>query len=661
MKRITLFCGIILASFSAQAQVHQWSRLIGGKGSEMVRSVTTDASDNIFVAGTFTDTVDFNTTPGNHVPDKHVSKGYRDVFISKYDPSGNHLWTVTFGGTEDDRINDIIMGHDAAFILVAGIYEGTADFNPSPSDQDTRSSAGATDAYLLVLNADGTFNRAFTFGGTGNDLISDIDFNRVTHEYVLAGTFEGTADLNPEVTGEDNRTSNGSEDVFLCFINGDNWTRSAGICFGGTGSDYSGGLAVDQDGFVYLCGSFSNQVNFTTSATGFTRNSAGLLDGFLVKYKSNHQPAWVETFGGQDNDLMQALAVNNNRIHVGCNFSKKVLIGSESYTSAGYYDIALMQYDTAGRFKKLVQIGGSLDDVIESIDTAGAANIVVTGAFKWHGVDFNPLGAEPFLMESTSFAGGIYLAKYDTAGLLKWAGAIDHLDINRGFDVAVNKANQTIFAGFASAVADDIYSPDILKNEVQLTMKGINDGILSVYSDPSDQAGIVNLTIPGQLGSTVIDPVNHIAVVTMPVGTNVNNLVPLIVSSLESSYTPSSGISTDFTNPVIYTITAQDRVTKNQWLVSVILEPTNVETRAKEDAVQVFPNPAIDQVTIIALCNSGKVLLYNQSGQCILTRNLSDNTRIEINVAGMTPGLYTYQIFTGNEIYLGKINVIGRP
>lgn len=661
MKRILFFTGILFISFSVQAQVHQWSRLIGGKGSELARSVTTDASNNIFVTGTFTDTVDFNATPGDHVADKHVSKGFRDVFISKYDPMGNYLWTVTFGGSGEDRVNDLIMGHDAACLLVAGSFNGDVDFNPSPLGQENRSSAGATDAYLLVLNTDGTFNRIFTFGGAGNDLISDIDFNRVTNEYILAGTFEGTADLNPEATSEDNRTSNGSEDVFLSFINSNSWTRSAGICFGGTGSDYSGGLAVDHEGCVYLCGSFSDQVNFNALSTGFTKTSAGLLDGFLVKYNNNHQPVWVETFGGQDNDLMQALTVNNNRIHVGSNFSQEVLIGSDSYTSAGYYDIALMQYDTAGHFIKLVQIGGSQDDVIESIDTTGTPNIVITGEFEGSGVDFNPLGAEPFLMETTSPFMGTYIAKYDTAGLLKWAGAIDHLDVNRGFDVTINKANQTVFAGFASSVEDNIYSPDILANEAQLTMKGVNDGILSVYSDPSDQAGIVSLTIPGQVGSTIIDPDNHTAVVTMPVGSNATNLVPFIVSSLESSYTPSSGISTDFTNPVVYTVTAQDRVTKNQWQVSVVLEPTSTGKWLKEDAVQVFPNPAIDHVTIIAPCNSGHVLLYNQNGQCMLKHIFSDNNRIDISVAGMTPGLYSIQVFSGNEYYSGKVSVISRP
>ena len=45
---------------------------------------------------------------------------------------------------------------------------------------------------------------------------------------------------------------------------------------------------------------------------------------------------------------------------------------------------------------------------------------------------------------------------------------------------------------------------------------------------------------------------------TMPLGTDVTALVPVITVSEKATIDPASGVSTDFTNPVTYTVTAED-------------------------------------------------------------------------------------------------------
>ncbi|HDS29937.1 MAG TPA: PKD domain-containing protein, partial [Firmicutes bacterium] len=67
--------------------IFQWGRTWGGTGYDQGFSVAVSSSGNVFVAGRFSDKVDFD--PGSGV-DEHVSNGYPDVFLCMYDSSGNY-------------------------------------------------------------------------------------------------------------------------------------------------------------------------------------------------------------------------------------------------------------------------------------------------------------------------------------------------------------------------------------------------------------------------------------------------------------------------------------------------------------------------------------------------------------------------------------------
>lgn len=58
----------------------------------------------------------------------------------------------------------------------------------------------------------------------------------------------------------------------------------------------------------------------------------------------------------------------------------------------------------------------------------------------------------------------------------------------------------------------------------------------------------------------------------VPFSTNLAQLIPTIEISPRASISPQPGILTDFTNPVTYTVTAEDGTTKN-FIVTVALEP----------------------------------------------------------------------------------------
>jgi len=77
----------------------------------------------------------------------------------------------------------------------------------------------------------------------------------------------------------------------------------------------------------------------------------------------------------------------------------------------------------------------------------------------------------------------------------------------------------------------------------------------------------------------VLDETNHTVVLNVPYGTDVKNLTSLIAVSSGATISPASNVLQDFTNPVIYKVTAQDGSVRNYEL-TVIVAVAPLETEA---------------------------------------------------------------------------------
>lgn len=87
---------------------------------------------------------------------------------------------------------------------------------------------------------------------------------------------------------------------------------------------------------------------------------------------------------------------------------------------------------------------------------------------------------------------------------------------------------------------------------------------------------ITAFTVPEQTGETVIDEVNYAIGITVPFGTDVTFLIPTITIT-GTSVSPGSGDIQDFTNPVTYTVFAEEGITQD-YVVTVTITPDSVAT-----------------------------------------------------------------------------------
>jgi hypothetical protein len=92
----------------------QWVKKIGGTNSDFGQAVRVDANGNVFVAGTFAGTADFDPGPAifnlqSSCPCDVSNPPKSDIFLAKYDVNGNFIWAVNIGGSEADIANALVL------------------------------------------------------------------------------------------------------------------------------------------------------------------------------------------------------------------------------------------------------------------------------------------------------------------------------------------------------------------------------------------------------------------------------------------------------------------------------------------------------------------------------------------------------------------------
>ncbi len=342
---------IFLSKFDLDGNL-QWAITWGELGTSVVgiwdegHGVGMLSTGDIIVTGIFSGTVDFDPGAGN---DPHTSIGDDDVFISRFNPSGGHIWTETFGGLYEDGVNGIDIDNSDR-ILITGFYMDTVDFDPG-AGTDSHTSNGFKDIFFSRFAPNGTFDIARTWGSyegfifeDGFDIAADSSDNMF-----ITGRFEGTVDFDPG-PGENIVVAAGQVDTYLCKFSATGDFAWA-LTWSGDGIwDEGHGVAIDSFDFVYVIGNFQGTVDFNPGPGVNEFTSNGGQDVFVSKFTNDGAYVLTVTWGGTEFwDEGHAIVIDDSgAIYVkGC-FSGTVDLnpfgGVDEKTSSGDPDVFYTRY-----------------------------------------------------------------------------------------------------------------------------------------------------------------------------------------------------------------------------------------------------------------------------------------------------------------------------
>ncbi|MBU0764239.1 MAG: T9SS type A sorting domain-containing protein, partial [Bacteroidetes bacterium] len=130
---------VYLVSYDYYGNVN-WVNGMFGENDDIVYSITSDMSNGVYICGWFNS---YSLTVGNDV--LSTNGGY-DIFISKFDFSGNYYWTKQCGNSDNDYA-ECLISDQTGNLYVTGV------FNSSELDFDsiTLTNSGSDDIYIGKL------------------------------------------------------------------------------------------------------------------------------------------------------------------------------------------------------------------------------------------------------------------------------------------------------------------------------------------------------------------------------------------------------------------------------------------------------------------------------------------------------------------------------
>ncbi len=296
-----------IAKYDANGDV-LWARTFGSvtnsTSDERAWDVAVDVAGNIVVTGCFQGTYDLDASAtGSNIV---ASAGEKDIFLVKYDASGNHLWGFALSDMGDaaTSLKETSVAQDAGGRLyLMGHFNGTLDLDPGTGVSSV-TSAGGSDMFLARYTSGGALERGVRFGGTQSETAppGTLRIGQDSNAY-YTGRYRGIVDLNPGtgVNSVTNNTAPAADDIFVASLNSDLAFRWGFAIASDGGLDGGHRVAFDSRTNLYVTGWFSGTTDFDggTGVVSLTSvNASSASDCFLAKYTSGGSFLWARGFGG---------------------------------------------------------------------------------------------------------------------------------------------------------------------------------------------------------------------------------------------------------------------------------------------------------------------------------------------------------------------------
>jgi type IX secretion system substrate protein/beta-propeller repeat-containing protein len=536
MKKMILFTLLFYTILLVKPQIPtlEWAKSMGGPDHDGGSSVKTDALGNVYTAGSFSGSVDFD--PGYGTKYLH-SKGYTNLFIQKLDASGNFLWAKSIG--ETGSVGGQLVKIDlAGNLYITGGFHNTVDFDPNSGIKNLTSN-GASDIFVLKLDVSGNFLWAKSFGGAKDDYDECSNIDAKGNIYIT-GRYKSTVDFDPG-PGITNLTSNGDHDIFVQKLDASGnflWAKS----IGGTGSDYSYSITVDIVGNAYTTGFFKSTIDFDPGLGVSNLTSNGAQDIFIQKLDASGNFVWAKSMGGPGYDYGHSITLDSKgNLYTTGSFVKTVDFdpgpGITNLTSNGGDDIFIQKLDASGNFLWAKSIEGQGYGGGSIIITDSKNNLYITGVFKLT-MDFDPgIGIKNLTSNGMI---DFFVLKLDDSGNYQWAISMGGQVNDYCRAIAIDQMGHVFISGqFLSKPIDFDPGPgvasfvsngkgDIFIIKLKESTVGINDPYplkgFFLYPNPSSGTFHLKIEKPDYIGDITLEIYNLLGKKVMERTTSFNQV-----------------------------------------------------------------------------------------------------------------------------------------
>lgn len=285
-----------------------FSSYLGGSNQEQVRDIVTDAQGNIYVTGGG-GSANFPTTAGAF---DTTPNGNFDVFVTKYTPGGQVIWSTVLGGSEYDRAYALEV--DASgYVYIAGragrgLPTTAGAFQPNYNGHYTGTAYGNQNAFVAKLKPDGSGLVFASYFGS-YELIRDLAIDASGDIYVAGSrrsTETGTTPPAAWFANAFQKNPNAGGDTVIAKIKSDGSQLLWATYYGGAGSDGTApSIRVDPLNRPVVVGT-TTSLDLATTPGAFDRTHNGGVDMFVAKFSADGSSLVYGTYlGGTGNEYTE--------------------------------------------------------------------------------------------------------------------------------------------------------------------------------------------------------------------------------------------------------------------------------------------------------------------------------------------------------------------
>ncbi|MCX7737552.1 MAG: SBBP repeat-containing protein [Candidatus Kapabacteria bacterium] len=270
----------------------QYSYLLTSLGFEYGSVIALNEKAGMLVVGGQTNSPDLITFPktGDNIVIDYVYNGGQDIFLAMFTPGlGNFNFCTFIGGSGDDIVNDILIDEEGNIFVAGETSTKNASVNPTVISTDFRitntayqkKNNGGSDAFLMVLNRNGTKLIGSTFlGGKNNDSFLSMDFNSNKTSIFLTG-YTQSSDF-PKANAEENERYLAKKDVIISNLSIDGSKLLYSTIISAAGDDVAKGIVIDKFEGINIVGT-TNSNDFPLFEPLESSYMGGISDGFIYR------------------------------------------------------------------------------------------------------------------------------------------------------------------------------------------------------------------------------------------------------------------------------------------------------------------------------------------------------------------------------------------
>ena len=230
---------------------------LGGTNSEGANSVNINSEDDIWITGGTSS----GRLSGFPITEKVINdthSGETDVFVCKFDFQTKYEleYSSYIGGSDVDQGKVLLIdSNDLVWIIGYASYDYPTTMNAYDTTHNGGPAINPVDVFVSILSSDGIKLEYSTFiGGSMIDDVYSCAFDTNGNLWMIGDT---SSDDFPVTNNAYDRTHNGPighEDVVVFVLNNNKTDLVYSSFFGGSDSDYAGGIAIGYHQQIWFTG-----------------------------------------------------------------------------------------------------------------------------------------------------------------------------------------------------------------------------------------------------------------------------------------------------------------------------------------------------------------------------------------------------------------------